>query len=68
MIPNRTVTLAAYARAVKAGEPAEVVADAKAIDTAARLKEQIWIALDRSPIHPDDARELAALLMTVVEE
>ncbi|WP_166136517.1 hypothetical protein [Nocardioides ochotonae] len=63
MIPKRTTTLAAYARAIKASEPPEVVADALALDTAARLQEQITAALARSPIDPDDARELAALLL-----
>lgn len=63
MIPKRTATLAAYARAVKAGAPAEIVADALALDTAARLHEQIRAGLARSPIDPDDARELADLLL-----
>ncbi|GAA1920218.1 hypothetical protein GCM10009815_13560 [Nocardioides marmoribigeumensis] len=62
VIPTRTTTLAAYARAVKHNEPPEVVADALALDTAARLQEQILAAFDRSPIDPDDADELADLL------
>ena len=63
MIPKRTVTLAAYARAVKNNEPPEVVSDALALDTAARLKEHILAAQAKSPIDPDDARELADLLL-----
>ena len=39
MIPKRTVALTDYARAVKAGAPPEVVADARALYTAARLRE-----------------------------
>lgn len=63
VIPKRTTTLAAYARAVQNNEPAEVVADALALDTAARLQEQILAGLARSPIDPDDARELADLIL-----
>ncbi len=64
MIPKRTVALTEYARAVKAGAPAAVVADARALYTAARLQEQIRAALARSPIDPDDARELSDLILT----
>lgn len=63
MIPKRTVTLAAYARAIKNNEPPEVVADALALDVAARLKEQIEQGFAKSPIDPDDARELADLIL-----
>ncbi len=63
MIPKRTVALTEYARTVKAGASAAVVADARALYTAARLKEQILAALAKSPIVRDDAAELAALLL-----
>lgn len=63
MIPARTVTLAAYARAVRSQAPPDVLADALALDVAARLKEQILAGLARSPIDPDDATELADLLL-----
>lgn len=63
MIPKRTIALTQYARAVKAGAPAAVLADARALYTAARLKEQILAALAKSPIDPDDAADLAALLL-----
>lgn len=62
MIPKRTVTLTAYARAKKEKAPPEVVADALALDTAARLKELILQYLAKSPIDPDDAAELADLI------
>lgn len=62
MIPARTATLAAYARAVKAGDP-DGVAAALALDTAARLRELIGEGLARSPIAPDHARELAELIL-----
>jgi len=64
MIPKRTITLTAYARAVKNRAPVEVVTDALAMDTAACLQAQILAALARSPIDPDDAAELAALLLS----
>ncbi len=64
MIPKRTVALTEYARAVKAGAPAAVVADARALYTAARLQEQILAALAKSPIDPADAQELAKLLLS----
>ncbi len=63
MIPKRSVTLTAYARAVQNRVPIEVITDALALDTAARLQEQILAALARSPIDPDDAAELADLLL-----
>lgn len=63
MIPKTTVALTNYARAVKAGAPAEVVADALAIYTAARLRDQILAARAKSPIDPDDLQELAELLL-----
>lgn len=62
MIPSTSVTRMAYARAVGSHAPPEVVADALALYTAARLQEQIRAALAKSPIDPDDAAELAALL------
>lgn len=63
MIPKRTVAQMQYARVVKDNAPDEVVADALALYTAARLKELILAALAKSPIDPDDAAELAALLL-----
>ncbi len=64
MIPKTFVTRTELARAVNAGAPAAVVADARALYTASRLKEQILAALARSPIAADDAQELADLLLT----
>jgi hypothetical protein len=62
VIPKRTAAQADYARLVRLGGTPEQVADAKALFTAARLKEQILAALAKSPIDPEDAAELAALL------
>jgi alkanesulfonate monooxygenase SsuD/methylene tetrahydromethanopterin reductase-like flavin-dependent oxidoreductase (luciferase family) len=63
MIPKRTAAQADYARVVRLGGSPEQVADAKALYTAARLKEQILAAFDKSPIDPDDAAELATLIL-----
>lgn len=62
MIPKRTAAQADYARVVRLGGSPEQVADARALYTAARLKEQIEAGLARSPIDADDAAELAALI------
>lgn len=64
MIPKRTVAQTDYARLVRLGGSPEQIADAKALYTAARLKEVILQSLAKSPIDPEDAQELADLILT----
>lgn len=63
MIPETRITKMQYARAVQYAKSPEVVADALALYTASRLREQILQALAKSPIDAGDARELADLIL-----
>lgn len=64
MIPKATTARAALARAVRFHAPPDVLADARALYTAARLQEQILEAFAKSPIDADDAQELAELILS----
>jgi len=64
VIPKTTVALTNYARYVRLHASDEVIADGLAIYTAARLRDQILTALAKSPIDPDDAHELADLILS----